>query len=267
MIEVGERTGRLEKVFLRLNEHYDHLLRLQRGFLIAIAWPLFELSIALIVIGILIGVLGAIGAEWNGKPLSVFGLHGFRGLLIYVSILALTGAALGLLITAVRRGWFDLGPLYYLLAYVPGIGIALRTMALSRLTWSLAIATDSDLDAQRAVELAVRSTQNSYYTSRLDMMRREIRRGQPLVQAFQAAGVYPVEFLNALETGEMSGRISETMEVLAKQYHDRARMYYRGLAVAAGAAVLLLVFGIMIFFIFQLMQLYLRPIQDQLNSM
>ena len=64
------------------------------------------------------------------------------------------------------------GTVFRLLIQVPIIGPAMRNMALSRLTWALALATDSDLDAQRAVELAVRSTQNSYYVSQLDRMRR-----------------------------------------------------------------------------------------------
>jgi type II secretory pathway component PulF len=266
MVAVGERTGRLEEVFIRLGEHYQHLLSLRRTFLIGIAWPLIELGLALFVVGLLIWILGAIGAEWDGKPLSVMGLHGTSGLLIYVGILGAIACACGLTVTAVRRGWIDLDPLYRLLMNVPGIGTGLRTMAMSRLTWSLALATDSDLDIKRAVELGVRSTQNSYYTSHLEKMVRRLQEGETLHTAFRAAGVYPTEFLDALETGETAGQVSEMMANLAEQYEDRTRTFCKLLAVVAGVAVLLLVFGIIIFFIFQLAQLYLMPIYDTLDS-
>ena len=268
MVEVGERTGRIDEIFQRLGDHYDHLLQLRRVFLIGIAWPVFELVVALIVIGFLIWILGAIGAEWDGKPISVLGLHGTRGLLIYVGILAALAGAGTTLVVAVQRGWVSMEPVFRLLMNVPGIGLALRNMAISRLTWSLAIATDSDLSAQRAMELAVRSAQNSYYTSQLEKMRLPLRRGEPMHTAFRAAGIYPDDFLDALETGETAGRISETMAVLAKQYEERARQSYRILAAVAGICVFLLVAAILIFFIVNMfVSFYLNPIRDALKPM
>jgi type IV pilus assembly protein PilC len=268
MVEVGERTGRIDEVFQRLGDHYDNLLQLRRGFLIGIAWPVFELVVALIVIGFLIWILGAIGAEWDGKPVSVLGLYGTRGLLIYLGILAALAGAGATLAMAVQRGWVNLDLVFRLLMNVPGIGLALRNMAISRLTWSLAIATDSDLSAERAIDLAVRSTQNSYYTSQLEAMRRPLRRGEPMHTAFRAAGIYPDDFLDALETGETAGRISETMAVLAKQYEERARQGYRILAVVAGVCVFLFVGAILVFFIVNMfVNLYLNPIRDALKPM
>jgi type II secretory pathway component PulF len=268
MVEVGERTGRLEEVFLRLGEHYDRILQLRRNFLIGIAWPVFELGLALLVIGVLILLLGEIGASWDGEPMSVMGLYGRKGLLIYIGILASIGGCIGLVVTAVRQGWMNTDLIYRVLMHLPGIGIVLRTMAMSRLIWSLAIATDSDLSAQRSVELAVRSTQSSYYTSCLPQMRDILRRGESLHSAFEATGIYPRDFLDALDTGEVAGRVSETMLTLAKQYEERTKALYKTLAVVAGIVVLLLVFGIIIFFIIQTFtNLYLKPIQDTLRDM
>jgi hypothetical protein len=81
MVEVGERTGRLEEVFLRLGEHYDHLLNLRRAFLIGIAWPLIELTLAVIAIGFFILLYGWLGLrDINGEPMTIFGLYGTQGL-------------------------------------------------------------------------------------------------------------------------------------------------------------------------------------------
>ncbi len=62
MVEVGEATGKLDEVLLRLAEHYEHQQQMKRAFWIGIAWPLFELVFAVFVIGFLIFILGAIGS-------------------------------------------------------------------------------------------------------------------------------------------------------------------------------------------------------------
>jgi type II secretory pathway component PulF len=148
---------------------------------------------------------------------------------------------------------------------VPVIGAALRNMALSRLSWSFSLSSDSDLPAQRAVELAVRSTQNSYYTAGLETMTREIRRGQSLHRAFEVTRRYPTDFLQALETGETSGQISETMAILAHQYQDQARMQLRVLTLFAGMLVMLLVMGIIIAMIFKMFFQVYQPLFDEVN--
>ena len=113
MVEVGERTGRLDEVFLRLSDHYENLLKVRRGFLAGIAWPVIELTIALIVIGAAIGIYGWLGLKnWNGEPMTVLGLYGTRGVLIYIGILFCIGGIIAAPIMAVRQGWLDVGPFF-----------------------------------------------------------------------------------------------------------------------------------------------------------
>src|SRR5688572_25212148 len=66
MVHVGERTGKLAEVFRQLAEHYDHQLNLRRAFLASITWPMFQLTAAVFVIGVLIWVLGIIPPGENG---------------------------------------------------------------------------------------------------------------------------------------------------------------------------------------------------------
>jgi type II secretory pathway component PulF len=139
---------------------------------------------------------------------------------------------------------------------------------MSRLTWSLAMATDSDLPPDKAIEQADRSTQNGYYTDQIEQMKLTIRRGGEMHDAFRATKAYPDDFLDALQTGEVAGRITETMTVVAKDSDERAKMWYRGLAVACGAAVFLTVIALMVFMIFNLFfNLYMKPINDTLDSL
>jgi type IV pilus assembly protein PilC len=267
MIEVGERTGRTDEVFLKLADHYDHVVKLRRDFLFGIAWPMLELSIALFVLGLLIYILGALDAQWDGKPMSVLGLYGTKGLMIYCGIIGGVVAACVGVYWANRQGWINMDPLIRALMNLPGIGTVLRTMAMSRLIWSLAMATDSDLGADKSMALAVRSTQNSYYTSKLPDMLRVIGRGEPMHAAFQQARIYPQDFLDTLETGELSGTVSESMLRLARDYEERAKSLYRTMAVVSGVVIFLGVAAIMIFFIISLyMSFILGPIYDTLET-
>src|SRR6185503_457190 len=101
---------------------------------------------------------------------------------------SLVGAVVAMIvapIVAVQNGWISPEPLFRLLIRVPGVGSGLRIVAMSRLTWSLAMATDSDLPPDKAIELAVRSTQNGYYTDCLENMKLTVRRGGEMYEAFR----------------------------------------------------------------------------------
>jgi len=143
MVEVGERTGRLEQIFIRLGDYYEQLLKLRRTFffLMGIAWPMLELIAAILVIGLFILIIGIVSDCESG--MSFFGLCGVRGAVIYFTIVGLIAGSIALTIVAAMRGWISLEPFLRFLMNVPFLGTGLQNVALSRLTWSLAMATDS----------------------------------------------------------------------------------------------------------------------------
>ena len=74
-----------------------------------------------------------------------------------------------------------------------------------------------------------------------------------------------MEFLDALESGEVSGNMGRAMEVLAREYEERTKVYMRGLTVAASMTVFFIVAGIIIFMIFNMVSIYLNPINKALG--
>jgi len=262
MVEVGERTGRLERVFFKLAEHYDQLVKMKRDFLIGIAWPMIELSISVLVIGLMILIIGMVHTGPEPPGITFFGLYGTRGLIIYSSIVAVIVASFAALIFAVKNELINIAPLIRLLMQMPGIGPGIKTLAISRMTWALAMATDTDIDPRKAIELSVRTTQNSYYTSQIESMKQVITQGGEMTDAFQQTNRYPDDFLDALQTGEIAGRISETMEIIAKEYEERAKLFYRMLTVAAGIIVFLVVAIVIFAVIFSIVSQYVGILND-----
>jgi type II secretory pathway component PulF len=123
MVHVGEQSGTLSKVFGRLEAHYRRQVRAKRIFLGAIAWPMIELALAILVIGALIWVLGVIARRGGGQPVDVlgFGLVGTRGLLIYINFLIAVGLCITGLVVAMRRGMLWMRPVQRALMQLPGV--------------------------------------------------------------------------------------------------------------------------------------------------
>jgi len=262
MVDVGERTGRLERVFFKLADHYDQRVRMKRDFLTGIAWPLIELFIAVLVIGLMILILGMIAPPNEPPAITVFGLYGTKGLLIYSGVIAAIVGVIVALIFAVKNEWVNIDPAIRMLMQIPGLGPGIKTLAMSRMTWALAMATDTDIDPCKAIELSVRTTQNSYYTAQIEFMKSVITGGGEMTAAFQQTNRYPDDFLDALQTGEIAGRISETMEILATEYEQRSKLFYRMLTVIAGVCVFIAVAIVIISLIFAIFSQYLGILKD-----
>jgi type IV pilus assembly protein PilC len=264
MVAIGEQTGKLDEVLHRLAEHYEHLANMRRMFWIGVAWPLFELTFAVLVIGLVIFITGVIGAARGGSAPDVlgWGLAGTSGAITWFVLCGLVAGGIALGAHALTRGW--LGPQPVLAAMrVPVLGKCLESLALSRLTWALALALDSGMDARRAVTMSIDAAQNPYYASSLPRVAAGIRANREFHESFADGGVFPIEFLQQLEAAEIAGVTTEALLRLAKEYEDRARTAMRVLTGIATVLVMFLVFGVIIFAIFSLFfQAYLKPIQE-----
>src|SRR5438067_299806 len=247
MVAVGEQTGKLDEVLRRLGEHYEHLASMRRTFWIGVAWPLFELSFAVLVIGFLIFIMGIIGS-FTGSQTDVlgWGLVGTGGAITWFVFCGLIAGGIALASQALLRGWFGPQPVLFAMR-IPVLGKCLESLALSRLTWSLALALDSGMDAHRSAVLAIRSAQNPYYESSLPRVTAGIRANRQFHESFADGGVFPTDFIQQLEVAEVAGTTTESLLRLAKEYEERARTAMRVLTGIATVGVMFVVFGVMIF--------------------
>jgi type II secretory pathway component PulF len=261
MVAVGEETGQVEAVFLKLAAHYDHLLRLRRTFLAGIAWPMIQLVAGIIILGLLILILGLISKTSPG----VFGLAGPSGLMTYCLIVGLATGAIVLATLAVTRGWLGTWP-YEVLVRIPGVGTSIRTMALARLAWTLSMALNAGVEARRAMGLALDSTQIPFYTRHKDSADAVILRGGEFHEALRKTGAFPEEFLDEVENAEVAGTQTESLSRLAEQYRERAEASSKVLAVLAGFAVWGIIAVVFVFVIVNMVyNLYIRPINEALE--
>jgi type II secretory pathway component PulF len=194
-----------------------------------------------------------------------FGLVGVPGLIryaIFLTFVAACGYGVYLLFTRGPLG----GLLSRGLMHVPGLGASLRVMSLARIAWTLGLAMDAGADVRRSMQLALKSTANSYYTQHGAAIDRAIRSGQELHTTLRNTQAFPEEFLDAVQVGEESGRVSESLSKLAEQYQDQARALGTGLTVAASVGVWIFVAMILIFLIFRLFGAYMGIVNGALEG-
>ncbi len=268
MVKVGEDTGQLPEVFRQLAENYEYQLQLRRTLVGAISWPVIELSLALVVVGLVIFLMGAIPAlSKSGVDLLGFGLKGMTGLIKYLTFLFVLGSIGFVVYEATVRGKLWAAPIQRVLMALPRLGKALETLAMARLCWAMHVTLNTGMDLRQALRLSLRSTQNVLYTQHIDRVLRSIRAGDEIHQAMAATGVFPVHFIDAVHVGEESGRLPESMANLSVQYQREAKSAMDVITVLLGFGVMMLIAGVIIYLIFQIFtNAYLGPINDALKG-
>ena len=267
MVEIGEKTGQLDEVLLKLAKYYEQQEAMKRSFYLGIAWPMLQLFAATFIIAGVIWISGLIGGFMGtGGTIDILGLGltGGSGAILFLLSVATVVGGVVLSINALLRGWFGGGPLR-LAMRLPVLGTCLESFALSRLTWSFALGLESGMDAKRVIELALGATQNAHYEQHTAAIVAGVARGNSFHDSFAQSNAFPSDFLFALETAEIAGATSESLLRLAKQYEEKAHEAMRYVTMACTAATFALVALIIIMAIGRLAMFVFQPYREAID--
>jgi type II secretory pathway component PulF len=260
MTRVGETSGTLERTFLTLADHYEHQVSLRRQFISSITWPMIQLVLGLGVISLVIYLMGILTPVSGGEMTDILGLglRGGSGVLVFWAYIACFVAILWAIYYAYQKNLGGMQNLVPVLYMVPKLGSSLQTITLSRFTRTLALSLGAGLDPIRSVKLSLDSTDSDYYRTGGQVFETAVRdRGDTLADGLRATDLFPEPFLHLVEVAEMSGTESESIDHVADEYEERAKMAMRTLSGIATAVVWLIVAGTLIFFIFRLISVYI----------
>ena len=264
LVRAGEQTGKIDQVLDRLGQYYEFVRSLRTAFLVGIAWPMFQLIVAVLVVGLVIYISGFLQTGSEPFDMVGFGLVGGRGVAIYFAGVAAISVAGFLVIRSMLMGRLA-SPLMAVLMRIPVLGKSLRLMSMSRMSWSLGMAVESGVDLKTSVDIAIRSTQNAFYTRHLPEIQNKLSRGETLYDALLLPDVFPQDFLDAVAVGEESGRLDESLSRLAGHYEEQGKAAMSALAVASGILVWVGVGIIIVYFIFRFAMFYLGVIEDAMT--
>jgi len=268
IVEAGERGGRLEQSFQRLSHHYDELVKFRNRFLSSVAWPLFELVMSIVIIGLLILILGWITDMNQMEPFHWFGVESWRpwqDFLMYVFLVLLFFGGFATLVIGTLRGWFGRWPMDVALR-IPLIGKTIECLALSRFAWTLSVAENAGMSAPAALQLAFESTQNHYYERYMEHCVGQVQANQQFFPVLNETGAFPPDFLLYVENGETAGQLAETMDRTAREMRERAENNLKLISTIGFVMALLLVATLIGFTVITLYQrLYIDRLQEFSN--
>lgn len=258
MVRVGEMTGRLDEVFLRLFKHLEFELFMRQQVKSALRYPMFvmlAMVAAIAVINVMVipafaGVFKSFGAQLPLATRILLATSHFTVTYGWMLLLAgIAGVAGFIHWKATPEGkllWdrFQLS--------IPVAGKIVRKATLARFARSFALALKSGVPVEQALAVVAQTADNAWLARRIEGMRESVERGDSILRAAIAAGVFTPVVLQMIGVGEETGAVDELMEEVADLYSNEVQYELKTLAqqiepimvVFMGVLVLILALGV-----------------------
>ncbi len=258
MVRVGELTGRLDEIFLRLFHHlaFEKLMRDQVRT--ALRYPSFVvgvMAVAIVVINLFVipafqKVFEGFGAE---LPLMTQILVGFSRFMVvgWPYLFAAAAAAFfgfrAWVATDAGRYLWDRTKLS-----LPVAGKIARKATLARFARSFALALRSGVPVVQAMVVVASTVENAYVGRAVERMRDGVERGDSVLRTAAASKIFTPVVLQMIAVGEESGSLDEMLSEVADFYQQDVEYELKTLSaqiepiliVFLGVLVLILALGV-----------------------
>ncbi|MBI3044747.1 MAG: type II secretion system F family protein [Betaproteobacteria bacterium] len=258
MVRVGELTGTLEEVFLRLFSHMEFEKFMRDQVKSAVRYPSFvvaTMAIAIVIINIF--VIPAFAKVYQGfkteLPAMTQALIAFSNFMVawwplmLVALAALVfGFRLYLGTTRGRLAWDELKMKF------PVAGPIVLKATLARFARSFALAIRSGVPAVQALTIVANTVDNVHVARKIEAMREGVERGESVLRTAVATGIFTPIVLQMVAVGEETGALDELMTEIADMYQREVEYDLKSLAsqiepilvVGLGVMVLILALGV-----------------------
>lgn len=258
MVRVGEMTGQLQEVFIRLYEHMAFERFMKEQVASALRYPSFvviAMAIAMFVVNLF--VIPAFAKVFEGfkaeLPLMTRILLGFSKFMTewWAAIIAIVVIA-----GFVFRTWVRTSHGSYLWDKIkldlPVAGKIVRKATLARFARSYALASRSGVPIIQTLTTVSLTVGNDYIAQKVEGMREGVERGESILRTAAAAGIFPPIVMQMIAVGEESGSLDELMEEVAQMFQSEIEYELKTLAqqiepiliVMLGVMVMILALGI-----------------------
>ena len=258
MIRVGEATGMLDKVFLRLFDHLEFEKFMRDQIKAALRYPSFVLlamTVAVIIINLFVipifaKVFANMGAE---LPLMTRILLGFSNFVVaswpYLLVGFIGGIYMFRSYIASNRGKYQWDSFKL---KIPIAGPIIHKATMARFGRSFALSSKSGVPIMSALNLVAQTVDNDFIAHKVDQMRVGVERGESILHTATEAGVFNSLVLQMIAVGEESGALDDLMEEIADMYQRDVEYEIKNLGakiepiliVFLGILVLILALGI-----------------------
>jgi MSHA biogenesis protein MshG len=223
-VRVGEMTGRLEDVFLRLFDHLEFDREMRQRIKSALRYPTFvmiAMAIAIIVVNVFVipqfqKVFASFKTELpfmtrvliNSSQFTV----NYWPYMLVLAILALFGWRMYVNSEKGRYDW-DRRKLK-----LPIAGKIIMKGTMARFARSFALSSRSGVPIVQALTTVSQTVDNAYLGARIEQMRDGVERGETILRTAAAANVFTPIVLQMIAVGEETGSLDEMMDEIAQMY-------------------------------------------------
>ncbi len=258
MVRVGEMTGQLEEVFLRMFHHLEFEKFMREQVKSAIRYPSFVIAamgIAIVIINLfVIPAFAKVYKSFNADlPVMTQILIGFSNFMVAwwpAMLVGLIGLVVGF------RWWVTTpsGKLRWdeIKLKFPIAGKIILKATLARFARSFALASRSGVPVVQALTTVAQTVDNDYIARKIEKMREGVERGESVLRTAVASGVFTPVVLQMLAVGEESGALDDMMQEVAEMYQREVEYELKTLSsqiepiliISLGVMVMILALGV-----------------------
>ena len=251
MVRVGEMTGRLDEVFLRLFHHLEFEKMMRDQVKSALRYPSFVIAVMAVAVGVVnIFVIPAFQKVFDGfgaeLPLMTRVLVGFSKFTLVAWPYILVGAVGAVFAfkrwTATEHGRYlwDRTKLKF-----PIAGKIIRKATLARFSRSFALALKSGVPVVQAMMVVANTVENAYFARAIEKMRDGVERGDSVLRMAAASGIFTSVVLQMIAVGEESGTLDEMLGEVADFYQQDVEYELKSLS-AQIEPILIIFLGVLV---------------------
>lgn len=218
MVDVGEQSGNLEKVLVRLADSYDKATEVKNKVVSAVTYPIILTVLMLCVIVLLLAevlpifedVLSSLGGEMPGITRVLMSIGSFISTYFYILIAIVALIVLAVIIMRqTKRGCEILDAIKLGMPIQRGI---IRSMTCVRFSRSLAMLLRSGIGVAESVRMTSATVINKKIQSLVLKAAEKIEKGDTLKNALVSLGFFPELLLRILAVAESTGHTDDMLD-------------------------------------------------------
>ena len=223
MIGAGEQSGRLDLMMGRLATALEQEYALRATIKKEMWYPCMTLLMSFLLPPIVDVIVL--------KDVRLYFKEAVEPLLIFGAFLA-AGYVITRLLSQFKSA-YD-----WLLATLPGVGGAVRMIALARFSRVMGSLYAAGVGIPECLRAAAAATGNAYMEGRMIQAVPALQGGRGIAEALVATHIFPPMVVSMLGTGEQTGSLDMTMEKVAEYYESESVVRLHQLSVTLGAVAL-----------------------------
>jgi type IV pilus assembly protein PilC len=225
-IQIGEETGRLEKVLKDISSFYTKKIKQRRSIINALTYPVIVLSVALGSVFFMLNAVVPMFAEvfkrfGSDLPFITRMIMGASHVMIGFFPLFMGTISSGIIFLYMNRkkDWYAKWTALLLLK-IPVVGPLLLKIYTARLCSSLSLLLESRVPVVKALRLVKEMVDFYPIVSTIDAIEQSILNGKSLHKSMQSFSVFEPKMIALIKVAEEVNKLDEMFHNMANQYSD-----------------------------------------------